>query len=577
MKCPNPKCGIDNVYGAKYCKKCGSPLRADLCKPGVQKTFSGQENGKKKKGSLAEQMKSVKSKLPQFARPKINISKKKLFGAVAVIVVVAASGIIVRNAGRTIHLDEYLTIETKGYDGYGKATASIDWQAIKSKYGSKLSFTKTAREEYGRSLRDMKPLEFLQEEIEVSLEDSKGLSNGDVVAYTWKVDDDLSRYVGCKFKYKDGTCEISDLEEPGKFDAFADLTVEFTGIEPHGKVNLTYTGEELSKSSFNCSQEQDLSNGDVITIGINDSTIDILAEREGKLPAESEKKYTVSGLESMLSKLEDIDDETLEKMKQQGFDEYNAMVARDWYDEGQSLEEIHYLGMYLLTPKDIDAKKNSLYLIYKVQVHNTSIEDGQMYDQVNDIYWYTQYSNLLLGADSKLEVDVTQYNTPRYNHSITIDSGVPAGWGSKKWYYDGYNTLDDLYKDVVTANLDDFNYEDGVDKSETSETAVANTVTKEEEPETETREYILPTSNTERLTKADIEKLSAEERKIALNEIYARHGRRFKDADLQAHFDACSWYKGTVAPEDFKESGLSEIETANRDLLVQYREEMGER
>ena len=78
------------------------------------------------------------------------------------------------------------------------------------------------------------------------------------------------------------------------------------------------------------------------------------------------------------------------------------------------------------------------------------------------------------------------------------------------------------------------------------------------------------------LIRYDIENLSEQERRIALNEIYARHGRKFKDEELQAHFDSCSWYKGTIEPEKFNESDLSEVEIANRDLLVQYRKDHGE-
>lgn len=85
----------------------------------------------------------------------------------------------------------------------------------------------------------------------------------------------------------------------------------------------------------------------------------------------------------------------------------------------------------------------------------------------------------------------------------------------------------------------------------------------------------MPDSSTELVTEADLEALSDEDCKIALNEIYARHGRKFKDADLQAHFAACDWYSGTIEPDDFSDSVLSETEIANRDLIVAYEEAHG--
>ena len=72
---------------------------------------------------------------------------------------------------------------------------------------------------------------------------------------------------------------------------------------------------------------------------------------------------------------------------------------------------------------------------------------------------------------------------------------------------------------------------------------------------------------------ADLMGLTKEECRIARNELYARHGRRFKDAELQGYFDSCDWYEGTIAPEDFDDTVLNEFEIANRDLIVQYEAE----
>ena len=570
MKVKCPKCGTENACGSKYCKRCGKPIRADICMQEKEKYASEQVAGKQGKETLMRYMSSLKALMPKFTGIKKHISKKKIAGVSAVIVIAAVVGAVFVNTGKTIQLDDYLVIETEGYEGYGKATAFIDWAAIKSKYGSKLSFTKAAKEEFGRSLRDMNLLEFLKDEIKVSLDESTDLSNGDNIAYTWELEDDLPKYVGCKFKYKNGDYQVSDLEEVGTFDAFADVTIEFSGTEPHGKAGLNYTGLELYSADFNCSKTNDLKNGDVITVQIKENSIENCAKTKGIVPKETKKEYIVTGLEHVLSKIEELDDETLQKMIQQGFDEYNAQVARDWTDEGEKLEKITYIGNYLLTPKNKDSQENLLYLIYKAQIHNSNTEDGRNYDQINDIYWYIQYSNLLVDGESKVKAEVTKYNALRYGHKTTFETGEE--WWEKRWTYDGYATLDDLYKDVVIANIDSYNHEDNITENGTS----AEPTMKNETAASDKGEYILPLSNTKVLTREDIETLSAEERKIALNEIYARHGRKFKDAKLQAHFDACSWYTGTIEPENFKEAGLSEIEIANRDLLVQYREEMGE-
>lgn len=88
------------------------------------------------------------------------------------------------------------------------------------------------------------------------------------------------------------------------------------------------------------------------------------------------------------------------------------------------------------------------------------------------------------------------------------------------------------------------------------------------EPETEPPAvYLLPNSSSAYLTEEDYAGMSHWELILARNEIFARHGRRFQNADIQAYFDGCSWYNGTIAPEDFDSSVLNEIEVKNVQIL----------
>lgn len=92
-----------------------------------------------------------------------------------------------------------------------------------------------------------------------------------------------------------------------------------------------------------------------------------------------------------------------------------------------------------------------------------------------------------------------------------------------------------------------------------------------------TNEYILPNSDREYLTYDDLAGFSAEQCRLARNELFARHGRKFNDEGLQAYFNSCSWYHGTIEPEVFNESVFNKYEVANRDLIVNYEYDMGYR
>lgn len=76
-------------------------------------------------------------------------------------------------------------------------------------------------------------------------------------------------------------------------------------------------------------------------------------------------------------------------------------------------------------------------------------------------------------------------------------------------------------------------------------------------------DYIIPNSDTVIITKTDIQYLSLQEINYAKNEIYARHGRKFKSNELNNYFGSKSWYNGYISPEDFSESVLSQIEKDN--------------
>ncbi|MDO4313559.1 MAG: YARHG domain-containing protein [Eubacteriales bacterium] len=80
-------------------------------------------------------------------------------------------------------------------------------------------------------------------------------------------------------------------------------------------------------------------------------------------------------------------------------------------------------------------------------------------------------------------------------------------------------------------------------------------------------EYVLPQSSSKLLTGSDVDGLSLREINYAKNEIYARHGRRFKSAELQNYFNSKSWYNGTIDPDSFSESILSDIEKKNASFL----------
>ncbi len=84
---------------------------------------------------------------------------------------------------------------------------------------------------------------------------------------------------------------------------------------------------------------------------------------------------------------------------------------------------------------------------------------------------------------------------------------------------------------------------------------------------TNSLEYILPDSSSRVIDPSEFGDFSINDMQMAINEIYARHGRRFGNEGIQAYFDSKSWYAGTIEPDAFDESVLSDVEKENIDTL----------
>ncbi|WP_432628932.1 YARHG domain-containing protein [Brotaphodocola sp.] len=98
----------------------------------------------------------------------------------------------------------------------------------------------------------------------------------------------------------------------------------------------------------------------------------------------------------------------------------------------------------------------------------------------------------------------------------------------------------------------------------------------EVEEEADASEYILPECDTRIYSKEELQNLSKEQLRLARNEIYARHGRKFSADDLNAYFSSKSWYTPLYEGAEIDAKGdsiLNQNEIANRNLIVELEAE----
>ncbi|MGN0490760.1 YARHG domain-containing protein [Ruminococcus sp.] len=88
--------------------------------------------------------------------------------------------------------------------------------------------------------------------------------------------------------------------------------------------------------------------------------------------------------------------------------------------------------------------------------------------------------------------------------------------------------------------------------------------------------YIFANSSSSYLSKSDVSALSDNNLNLALNEIYARNGRIFKDSALSSYFSSKSWYTPKYNSEEFsKNVTFNNYEQANLQLMIDEQKSRG--
>ncbi len=111
------------------------------------------------------------------------------------------------------------------------------------------------------------------------------------------------------------------------------------------------------------------------------------------------------------------------------------------------------------------------------------------------------------------------------------------------------------------------------------ETTEAVEVSSNETSQTQSSgDYLFSNSNSSYISEAEVSALDRENLNLALNEIYARRGRIFKDATLSAYFNSKSWYTPLYTSDEFSQNvTFNKYEQANLQLMINEQKERGYR
>lgn len=203
---------------------------------------------------------------------------------------------------------------------------------------------------------------------------------------------------------------------------------------------------------------------------------------------------------------------------------------------------------------------------------NIEYELDELLDDDSDSgEWYDDFSKTTsLDDSSKFETSKSsQTSSVVISQSETSKSlKVSSADQSKSDTGDSSKTSSEAVSQSETSNISAVEHE----ASSIDESSQVSDDTSSQESE-----YIFADSNSRYLNKSELSGMSKLVMERALNEIYARHGRKFDTPYIQEYFNSCSWYHGTIAPSDFDASVFNDYEKANIDLIASYMQECGYR
>lgn len=381
--------------------------------------------------------------------------RKKLIKTLCLALVCAAALFALASCGtKTVNIADYVTVTFDGADGYGTAYAYFDndsfYDAVAAVSKDK-SYTEI-----------MQYVLYWGNNVHVELDRYSSLSNGDKVTCTITYGSHLAEKLGVKLIPADGKTfdvTVEGLAELSSIDLFTDIEsmISLSGTSPYGSLQIQ--SSTYQRVSYTADKTENISNGDVITITASagysyDNDLDKLcAECYNGIPETDTYQYTVSGLDTYVTSIDQIPESLLTDMQKQAVDVIVAYTAdaenSRWTGGFQMNGNPEYVGLYLMSAKKIRifSDINRIYLMYKLNASNN--------DTTMDYYFFVQYSDAIIYGDGIAYVDT--------NNTVIPSGSLASNYGTDYFStgdhgFVGFRQLGDFEHRYLRTNQDSYNW-----------------------------------------------------------------------------------------------------------------------
>lgn len=195
------------------------------------------------------------SPLDKFFKNKRNIficlgAAAFLFLALVIIIIIAVQP-------KTIRIDDYFTVTVEGSDGFGRARVEWDEEKLAeisrevAKRGKKKEKEKLtdALGGLGGALGELYESAFrLNYFVDVKLDPSSGLKNGDEITVTAEASEGFEKTYDVKIKLREDKIKVKDLPGVAEFNPLKNITLRYEGFEGYGNVLIDVPSDAQNES-----------------------------------------------------------------------------------------------------------------------------------------------------------------------------------------------------------------------------------------------------------------------------------------------------------------------------------------
>ncbi|MCK0473229.1 hypothetical protein [Halalkalibacter sp. APA_J-10(15)] len=324
--------------------------------------------------------------------------------------------IILAACGSKAELSDYVEVYFDGYDTFGTATYEIDEDRLVN------DTFELSKELFDIDLKTLNEIDNMLTAYSIELVHVNDLSNGDEVVVKLMVDENKTKKLTTKDELK---VTVSGLDEPKQLsdeEIEKNVVVNFNGVSGKGSLMIDTTFiDDLSKLTFESSQDGEIKNGDTVVVGLTEDAKDSLPSLGYVLTGEGAVQFQASGLEEVaespsdIANLEDIERLISEGINREyqdspwGFYKYEIIKESTYYRQFKRDEDSN--SIWGNSPSN-----GTLVSVYTIKSYGS---DEKLERTFTAIYGFT---DIILDENNKANVAEINEYSDSYDDTYSLES-----------------------------------------------------------------------------------------------------------------------------------------------------------